>query len=317
MSFKKTFLACSCMAYSLSACTSFQTEKTFTAVADTPVVSTNSLSKKFACYQDKLKDNYLFPHQKEASIGFYVHNIADGTVPEGQDSPLSDAGRLQMLSSLGKLFRFHKQVMVSYHFPRNLANPTPTTDISEYDGVNGQGFLSTKAFQAFRVAQVNFINSRRQTSPLFKEHKADENQSAIYIIDGAFSRNDSDDGAISDGLGISSEYEKKKKTAEIEWGKKYGKKFLSLTILVANPSSNTIDFTETFELSIQKNAKTAELKVGRSGISAGVAIEKEQVESLHNAQQVLIDYASLWIVDQFLSGKKEKSLSLSLELKKC
>lgn len=314
MGFKKTFLACSCMAYSLSACTSFQTEKTFTAVSDTPVISTNSLSKKFTCYQDKLKDNYLFPNNKGVSLGFYVKNIADGTVPEGMDSPLSDAGKLQMLSSLGKLFHSHKQIMVSYHFPRNLANPAPTSDISESDGVNGQGFLSKEAFRAIKASQAYFINQRRKGSPLFKDHLAEENQVTFYIIDGAFSRNDSDDGAISDGLGVSGEYEKKKKTAEIEWGTKYGKKFLSLTILLAEPLSNTVDYTETFELSIKKNAKTAELKVGRSGISAGVAIEKEQVESLHNAQQVLIDYASLWIVDQFLL--KEKSF-LPLELKKC
>lgn len=299
----KKFLILSGMIALLSACTTTQKETRYVPVSAKPTVAKNNLSNKFMCYERKIKANpYIFAN-KDYSMGLFVKDITDGTIPVGSvnDSPLVDSGRLQMLSSLGKLFGNHPEIMVGYYFPRALEN----TDT----GINIFGYIDDNATREMGNGQLYSMNNkiRIEFTPFVEATKAD-----FFIIDGTFSRNDSDDGVFNRGFASSAEYEKTTK-ASAEFGKNKSKKYLSLTVLIAHPVTNTLLNSETFELSLEKHKSTAELKVGRSNINTGITIEREQIESLHSAQQLLIDYAALWVAQQFAQNNPK----LFMELQKC
>lgn len=299
----KKFLFLSGTVLFISACTATKTETTYIPVSAQPVVAKNNLSDKFSCYEKSIKSNQYMFDNKQYSMGLFVKDITDGTIPAGavNDSPLTDSGRLQMLSSLGKLFANHREMIIGYYFPRALENTQ--------EGINHLGYVSDDAAAELTKGQLFLMNNKIRTefSPFIPATGAD-----FFVVDGTFSRNDSDDGMLNHGFAGSTEYEKTTK-ASAEFGKNKSKKYLSLTILIAHPITNTIVNTETFELSLEKNKSTAELKVGRSNFNTGITVEKEQIESLHSAQQLLIDYAALWIVQQFAQYNPK----LFKELEKC
>lgn len=301
----------------LSACSLTKTESSYIPVSAKPIIAKNNLSDKLICYSDTLRKDYYIFENKENIIGLFVKDIVDGTIPINSvhDSSLVDSGRLQLISSLSKLFNNHKEIIVAYSFPRAFDN--------NEEGINKTGYLSDTVYyelvngQLFKMNNWIRIPSEYQESndtknrvkPVIKAKTAD-----FVIVEGAFSRNDSDDGSMNRGGAGSFEYENEKKTqigAEI--GDTKSKKFLSLTIVLAHPYTNTILDTEIFELAIEKNKGTGELKLGRSNINTGITFEREQIESLHSAQQLLIDYAALWIADVLA----QQNPNLFKELQKC
>lgn len=279
----------------LNACSTTDSQIQYKPNTNKPAVSKNSLHSMQQCFISKLRS----PMVRKNNIGYIVgvENVADGTIPFNSTTPnaLADSGRLQMLKSLFNLMikpnpdsnhtiLLHK---VPFMFRQDISPLNIHNQVADVFGyVNQNYFVDYKKDLLTRF----FNNSTKQKSPLY--HRKDAVQP--LLINAAFSRYDTE-GALS-GYGSDTEYDKNT-DLKLAKGKKKVQRYMGLTINVIDPATNMVLQAENFELALSQNDNTTTIKVGRKDfIGSGVTINKQSINSPHEAQQILIDYAAMWFV---------------------
>ncbi|QTR50526.1 hypothetical protein [Candidatus Thiothrix anitrata] len=169
----------------LSAC-SGHTLKIQNDFKETPEISRSNMSNAIGCMSTALRKS-----DSNNAYVFLVRDINDGTVKEGpyQDSPLSDAGRIQMLNILSD--HLNPQVgLVTDNFPLMFSQTG-----KEDSGLNRFGLPAPQNLDVFMSAYHGIIQNARQSKGL----SAASNIIPL-VVSGSFTRFDSDN-LSQEGMG--------------------------------------------------------------------------------------------------------------------
>ena len=227
---------------------------------------------------------------------FMVRDIIDGTIKHNNysDGPMSDSGRIQMISTLSA-HTSPSYGLVIDHFPL-IFKPV----INETVGLDRFGFPSQENLNGFYPKYTAVANANRASRGM-----ASVGAITPLIIDGAFTRNDSSH-IRSKGYGSNGGYRgdvDEEKTAAIDSGKSGSERSVTLVVNIIDPETNLVIGTEGFDLKYYSNSKTARLRFALNNYYYGFSNTDVRVETLHAAQQTLLDGAAVWILDNAY-GKK-------------
>lgn len=281
--------ACSAIALLLSACANTQINTKYQAIADVPKVSENVLSQIQQCFKEKLENPLI--GRENVGVVIMVNDVADGTIPlKNVNGPLADSGKMQMIKSLFALSNHEANHTLLINrvpdiFQRN--NLPGNNSLISLFGYPDEGFLAN-----YHEEMLNrfFNNPSKQNSKLYRKKDAIQ----YFMIDAAFSRYDTE-GSLK-GYGSSTQYDKNT-DVNLEFGNKKLQRYMGLTINVIDPSKNLVMEAENFELALLQDDSSKLFKVGRKGfISSGLTIQNQKINSPHEAQQILIDYAAMWFM---------------------
>lgn len=279
----------------LNACSTTDNQIQYKPNTNKPAISKNSLHSMQQCFISKLRS----PMVRKNNIGYIigVENVADGTIPlnsVSQNGALADSGKLQMLKSLFTLLGANPNTnhtillhKVPFMFRQDVSPLNINNQVADLFGYVNQDYFTV--YKEDLLTRF-FNNPAKQKSPFY--HKKDAVQA--FLINAAFSRYDTE-GTLN-GYGSDTEYDKNT-DLKLALGKKKVEKYMGLTINVIDPSTNIVLQAENFELALSQNDNTTTIKVGRKDfLGSGVTINKQSINSPHEAQQILIDYAAMWFV---------------------
>ncbi len=250
-------------------------------MSEAPRLNKTSLTHAYQCVRGNLNA------QKPKTVyAFIIKKLDDATVRGSlTDGPLSDAGKIELQSSLTQLVP-HSNGVVLDIYPEIFQ---PMSKTRSREGLNIFGKTRKEGLYEFKNQFLESIkyqnNSVKTLVPL--------------IIDGSFTQLDSDRKyQKGNGLNIGSDG---KDDGEINIGKTTSAKAISLTVNLILPSNNTIISSKSFSINaIRKNNKF-KIKLGLGEGFIGYTREELTVEGLHGAQKTLVDAAALWIASQAFS----------------
>lgn len=302
----------------LSSCSSNIT-KISKELKDTPDVSRSNMTDAISCMGSALQKG-----SSDNAYIFLIRNMNDGTVKDSvyQDSPLSDAGRIQMMNVLSEHLNPHVG-LVTDTFPLMFSQTG-----KESLGLNRFGLPSLENQQAFMQSYTGIIQNARRA----KNITAATNIVPL-IVSGSFTRFDSDNIA-QNGYGhnagtrtkrlaeneIDDIY--KKPSGQIDIGKTSSARALSLVINLVDPRNNLVVSSQALDLLFYRNNKTFRLRIGAGAGYYGVSKNAVMVEGVHGAQKTLIDAAALWLINKAYGGQtnfsacfnsKQQRITLSSE----
>ncbi len=250
-------------------------------MSEAPRLNKTSLTHAYQCVRSNLNA------QKPTTVyAFIIKKLDDATVRGSlTDGPLSDAGKIELQSSLTQLVP-HSNGVVLDIYPEIFQ---PMSKTRSRAGLNVFGKTRKEGLYEFKNQFLESIkyqnNSVKTLVPL--------------IIDGSFTQLDSDRKyQKGNGLNIGSDG---RDDGEINIGKTTSAKAISLTVNLILPSTNTIISSKSFSINtIRKNNKF-KIKLGLGEGFIGYTREELTVEGLHGAQKTLVDAAALWIASQAFS----------------
>lgn len=297
----------------LSACNTTNSQIKYQSNTNKPTVNKNSLYDMQQCFISKMRN----PKLTNAAVGYVINveNVADGTVPlnSSQNGALADAGKLQMIKSLFALlirpntdanhtiltnrvpliFRQDLQpvelglidrdlLLFGYDVPKK--NQDSNNELAHYVANYNEGILKI------------FNDSRKQNGSVYSKKEIVR----VFVINAAFSRYDTD--GLLNGYGSDTQYDKNTEI-KLTFGKKKIDRYMGLTVNIIDPTTNLVLAAENFELALSQNDNTTSIKVGRKDfIGSGLTINQQTINSPHEAQQILIDYAAMWFVKKLFSA---------------
>lgn len=266
----------------LMACATSHTQ--FSEVKSPPKVKpvTQSIAQKQQCVINQVQNRIDLVTDK--GVALFIRDINDERV-SGETESLAVANRIYLSSSLFKLHKKQQQLMVMDNMPK----------VFRDEGLLDVGYPSTDAMTELK----------ERLTKAFKSRGSQWNTIGMYVIDASFTRFDKD-GSKSSGRGFNSEYSKNA-SAEIEFGTAKEDKYMSLTVNIINAYTNNVEETETFDILISKDKRERTVKVVRKGFGLGLTDEINHIESTHSAQNILLDYAAMWIIDQFSDENRLKT----------
>ncbi|ORU91729.1 MAG: hypothetical protein A6F72_03055 [Cycloclasticus sp. symbiont of Poecilosclerida sp. N] len=243
------------------------------------------MTEALQCLGSELEKNMA---NNLGAYAFLVRDIADGTVNSDYDGPLADAGRVQMISILTAHTK-PRYGLVMDRFPLLFEQTN-----NEQIGINRFGLPSTKDLNTYLSMLTAFTNANRQSKgmPAVKTVMP-------LIIDGAFTRYDSSH-IRSKGYGQNAGYRgssEEEQSASIDRGKSGSERSITLVVNIIDPKTNTVVGTEGFDLKFYSNSKTARFRVAISDFYYGFSNTDVRVETVHAAQQILLEAGAIWILD--------------------
>lgn len=301
MKFLVKSICCLTAALFLNACSSTDNQIKYQPNTNRPTISTNSLSEMQQCFISKLR----FPTVRNNNVGYVisVENVADGTIPlhsANQNSALADSGKLQMLKSLFTLFKAHQNAnhtillnKVPFMFRQDVSPLVINNQIADIFGYVDPSYITV--YNQDLLTRF-FNNPAKQKSSSYYP----KNAVKVFTINAAFSRYDTE-GSVN-GFGSDSEYNKNT-DLKLAFGNKKIHRYMGLTVNIIDPTTNMVLEAENFELALSQNENTTTIKVGRKDfIGSGLTINKQTINSPHEAQQILIDYAAMWFVKKLYTN---------------
>lgn len=273
--FKKLLLSSTIL--SLVGCSTIQTQ--FQTVKSKPIISpvADSIANKRQCVQHIIGD--YVNGSGHHGIGLFIRDITDGRVSGNGD--ITDrtlvANRIYLAGSLFKLHESRKQILVMDNMPNGLS-----------EGLTSSGFPPNEIISDLSERLRIYIENNRQMPVT---------SAGFYVIDASFTRFDTD-GYRSDGIGTTLEYDKNT-NADFSFGSAKDKRYMALTVNIIDIITNSVVESETFEILVSKDKKDKTFKIVRKGLGFGFTDEINTIESIHSAQNILLDYSAMWILDQF------------------
>jgi hypothetical protein len=278
----------------LSGCSSTMSNIS-TKFAETPDVSQSNMTDAISCMGGALKKG-----QTSSAYVFLVRDINDGTIKNSvyQDSPLADAGRIQMMNVLSE--HLQPQVgLVTDTFPLMFSQTNKETV-----GLNRFGLPSVENQRAFMQSYIGIIQGARQAKKI-----APAQHIIPLIVSGSFTRFDKDN-LFQKGSGQNTGSRTKrlaenevddiysKPTGQIDIGSTASARAISLVINLVDPRNNLVVSSQALELIFYRKNKTFRLRVGLGEGYYGLAKNEVSVEGVHGAQKTLIDAAALWLLNK-------------------
>lgn len=274
----------------LTACSS-DTVRVSSMLKETPEISKTNMSSALSCMSTKIK--YL---KSDNAFVFVVRDMDDGTIKKGpyQNSPLSDAGRIQMLSVLSNQLQPHVGLVMD-NFPWMFKQLS-----KEKVGLNRLGQASGKNMASFIGSYSRLINSarkRKQLAPL--------KGIMPLVVSGSFTRFDTDN-IFQDGSGHnagsrargSSDDDHRRASGTADIGETSSSKAISLVVNLIDPRHNIVVGSQSFDLMFHRKNKTFRLRAAVGDVFYGLSKRNVYVEGVHSAQKTLIDAAALWILNK-------------------
>ncbi|EPJ54437.1 MAG: hypothetical protein OFPI_06840 [Osedax symbiont Rs2] len=266
----------------------------FQNVSSVPVKTTTSLSNVFACTQEKIAN-----HNQNIAYIIIVRDMVDGTVRERSttDGPLADAGVHQLKGALVSLLNSEKAIVVD----------TQPSMFSKYSrgssGLNKFGLPESQAQVAYKESMLNFVNAIRTGKGIRTAQSI-----VVLTVSGAFTRIDSSN-LSNDGYGLTLGAKGSGDRGDVELGKSKSKKVISLSINLIRPMLNTIIKSQSFDLEFSNRSKKFNLKGTVGEVDLGLALSTTNIESMHSAQQTLIDASAIWLVENLFLGSTSSCLA--------
>lgn len=288
---KKMFISAS-VAVLVTGCSTTSRYTLDTEFDSAPVKSTTKMSVALQCMNTQLEQNKTNP----SAYVFMVRDIIDGTIKHNNysDGPLSDSGRIQMISTLSAHTN-PSYGLVTDQFPL-MFKPV----INEVIGLDRFGFPSQENLNNFYPKLTAVANANRASRGM-------ELVDAVtpLVIDGAFTRNDSSH-LRSKGYGSNGGYRgdvEDEESGAIDFGRSGSERSVTLVINIIDPKTNVVIGTEGFDLKYYSNSKTARFRIAVDNYYYGFSNTDVKVETLHAAQQTLLDGAAVWILDNAFGRK--------------
>ena len=274
------------LALALAGCTSVSRYKLDAEFDSSPVKTRTKLTEALQCLGGQLENN----RQNPGAYAFMVRDIIDGTVKNlnSADGPLSDAGRIQMVSILTAHTK-PSYGMVLDAFPTML-RPV----INENIGLNRFGLPLPDDLSTFVANLTRSANMSRRLKGMPTVDSV-----MPLIIDGAFTRYDSSH-IRSKGYGANAGYRgdiEDEESLSIDFGDSGSERSVTLVVNVIDPKNNTVVGTESFDLKFYSNSKTARFRVAIDEYYYGFSNTDVTVETVHAAQQTLLEAGAIWILD--------------------
>jgi hypothetical protein len=268
---------------------------TFTLDTDfkaAPIKTETRMSVALQCMSSQLDQAYINPN----AYVFMVRDIIDGTVKDNDytDGPMSDSGRIQMISTLSA-HTSPSYALVIDRFPL-MFKPLN----NEAVGLDRFGYPSQQNLDNFYPKLTAVANANRLSRGM-------ANVGAVrpLIIDGAFTRNDSAH-MRSKGYGNNGGYRGdsgEERSAALDYGESGSERSVTLVVNIIDPESNLVIGTQGFDLKYYSNSKTARFRFAVNSVYYGFSNTDVHVETLHAAQQTLLDGAAIWILDNAYGSK--------------
>lgn len=285
----------------LSGCAS-NTLEISSNLRETPEISRSNMSSAIACMSSALQKG-----SSENAYVFLVRDINDGTVKEGpyQDSPLSDAGRIQLMNVLSEHLYPHVG-LVTDNFPAMF------TQIGKEDvGLNRFGMPSPENLNVFMSAYSGIIQNARAGRGLPSSSNV-----VPLVVSGSFTRFDTDNIAqegVGNNLGTrtkrlaDNELDEiwRKPTGEMDFGNTSSARALSLVINLTDPRNNLVVSSQSFDLVFYRSNNSFRLRVGMGEGYYGISKDNVVVEGVHSAQKTLIDAAAFWLLNKAYGGQTD------------
>lgn len=278
----------------LSACSSnrLKITKNF---KESPDASRTGMTDAIGCMGKTLKKE-----NSNTAYIFMVRDIIDGTITNRtyQNSPLSDAGRIQMINVLSD--HVYPQIgLVTDRFPTTFSQT-----VNETVGLNRFGLPSLKNQQAFMMSYASIIQNSRKGKGL-----PPASNIVPLVITGAFTRFDSDNiKQKGSGHNLGSRSRRlaenetdsiwKKTSGQVDIGHTLSAKAISLVINLVDPRNNLVVSSQSLDLIFYRKNKTFRLRIGVGEGYYGISRNEVEVEGTHGAQKVLIDAAALWLINK-------------------
>ena len=270
----------------LSGCGTVSRYTLDTEFDSTPIKTSTKLTDALQCLGGQLQSNLNHP----GAFVFMVRSITDGTVKQSDysDGPLADAGRLQLISILSAHTKPSYGVVLD-EFPFMLRSV-----VNEQIGLNRFGVPSQENMSAFVSQLTQYTNLNRQANgmPLVTEVMP-------LTIEGAFTRYDSS-RTRSKGYGQNAGYRgdtNDEQSASVDFGNSGSERSITLVVNVIDPKNNVVVGTEGFDLKFYSNSKTARFRVAIDQYYYGFSNTDVKVETVHAAQQTLLEASAIWILD--------------------
>ena len=256
-----------------------------------PVKTKTKLTAALHCLGDQLEKNLDNP----GAYIFMVRDITDGTIKNNysNDGPLSDAGRIQLISILTAHTKPGYGVVLD-EYPLML-KPV----VNEQVGLNRFGVPSKNNLDFFISGLTEFTNTKRKEKGM-----AEVGEVIPLIIDGSFTRYDSSH-IRSKGYGKNAGYRgdiEDERSASVDFGNSGSERSITLVVNVIDPKNNVVVGTEGFDLKFYSNSKTARFRVAVDEYYYGFSNTDVKVETVHTAQQTLLEAVAIWILDNAYGG---------------
>ena len=251
-----------------------------------PIKTKTKMTAALQCLGDQLEKNL---DDDPGAYIFMVRDITDGTINNNYsyDGPLSDAGRIQLISILTAHTKPSYGVVLD-EFPLML-KPV----INEQVGLNRFGVPSKTNLDSFITEMTQFTNENRKPTgmPAVKEVMP-------LVIDGSFTRYDSS-YSRSKGYGRNAGYrsDAEDEDASVDFGNSGSERSVTLVVNVIDPKTNVVMGTEGFDLKFYSNSQTARFRVAVDEYYYGFSNTDVKVETVHTAQQILLEAGAIWILD--------------------
>jgi len=270
--------------FSFSGC-STKTQTIKKKMSEIPEVAQTNLSEVLSC----VKNDVLLKEPTSIGYTFVIKDISDGTVrPNEGGSPLSDSGKLQLANTLNKYIPKTSGIVVANY-------PQIFRYISKGGiGLNRFGMLPSKEYKIFSknyLKMMNLLRKWEKIKPISRNN--------IFLIEGAFTAFDTE-SVFLDGVGADGGNKGSDADVDLDYGFTKTAQSLTLSINISQPKYNLIDSSEAFTLRAYRDKETFRLKFKAGEGYFGFADEKLEVEGIHNAQQALIETATLWIISKMV-----------------
>lgn len=285
----------------LSGCSS-NTLRITSDFKNTPEVSRTNMSDAIGCMASELQQG----NSANAYV-FLVRDVTDGTVKEGpyQDSPLSDAGRIQLMNVLSEHL-FPHVGLVTDNFPMMF------TQLGKEDvGLNRFGLPAPENLDVFMSAYNGIIQNARQSRGV------DPASNIVpLVVSGSFTRFDTDNIAQEGtGQNVGSRTKRlaeneideiwRKASGEMDFGSTSSGRAMSLVMNLTDPRNNLVVSSQSFDLIFYRENKTFRLRIGVGEGYYGISRDNVQVEGVHAAQKTLIDAAAFWLLNKAYGGQTD------------
>lgn len=276
----------------LSACSSTIVE--YNNVVAKPTVTETSMASVMNCSAKFLKN-----YESNVAYVLLVRDVVDGTIRKvsSLDGPLADAGAYQLKSSLNALMPTENGLVIDQY-------PLMFKTFYGRSRSDNFGTPSKQNLQLYREQMLRVINARRSRKGL-----KPVNTLALIALDGSFTRLDGSPFG-SHGFGLNGGYEKnnnQSRSADIELGRSESAKVVSLLMNIIRPDMNLVVRSQSLDLNFRNNTNRFNLKTQYDSGKLGWSFNKSKIESLHSAQQTLIDASALWVMAELFkdSGLQE------------
>lgn len=258
----------------------------YSSVKAIPKETQTSLSGALSCTAKSLKG-----HHSEIAYALLVRDLKDGTVRPNSnyDGPLADSGGLQLKNRLVTLIP-SEDALVMDKYPLIFMDQNKGRI-----GVDRFGLPESKSRKLYQKSLLGSINKTRKARNLSPAKGL-----VIIAIDGAFTRIDST-AFGNNGYGLDAGNDGTGASGDLDYGVSLSKKVISLDINLVKPTTNLIAVSESLDLEFSSNTKRFGITASAGEGDLGFSLSKTAIESVHSAQQTLIDAAALWIVKKLYS----------------